>query len=152
FSTGFPFIPTSQVGNPANALLNHEFVIVNSNPTFLPGGTWGQSEFGGQWFLNAFDGVGRVTGIEQHQDLPDLTAQRQNGGTEPVFPSSADILLEQALHRPESNDVDVYKFAVSDTSGGLFRAETVAERLPNSTPDNPNLLNTVLTLYRETVD
>ena len=59
---------------------------------------------------------------------------------------------EQALHRPESNDIDVYKFAVSDASGGLFRAETIAERLPNSTPGAPNLLNTVLTLYKETLD
>src|SRR5205085_4808701 len=59
---------------------------------------------------------------------------------------------EQALHRPESNDIDVYKFAVSDVSGGLFRAETIAERMSNSTSDSPNLLNTVLTLYKETTD
>ena len=44
---------------------------------------------------------------------------------------------------PKSRDIDLYQFVV--TEAGLFRAETIAERLPTS-----SLLNTVLTLYQET--
>jgi hypothetical protein len=142
---GFPVIPTLQLGNAKNTLLTHAFVVMNAN--FV----WGNSEFGGNWFVNAIQGITSATGITQHRDLPDLTPQNPNSPTERVFPTDADVVLEQALHRPESNDIDLYKFKVDDASGGLFRAETIAERMPTSTPDNPNLLNTVLTLYKETI-
>ncbi|GIW92549.1 MAG: hypothetical protein KatS3mg110_0590 [Pirellulaceae bacterium] len=49
------------------------------------------------------------------------------------------------LYRPESKDIDLYKFEV--TQRGLFTAETIAERLPDDSH-----LDTVLTLYRETVN
>src|SRR4029453_6583779 len=55
-----------------------------------------------------------------------------------------DILHIQADHRPESRDIDLYQFQV--TEAGVLRAETIAERLGSAF----NQLNTVLTLYKET--
>jgi hypothetical protein len=146
---GFPSIPANQQNNPLNSLLRHEFTVISSSSSF----NWGSSEFGGQWFINALNVFGRAIGMGYHDELPDLTPYNQSATsnlTEHIFPSSADVLFEQALHRPESNDIDLYKFTV--TEPGLYRAETIAERLAGSTAASPNLLNTVLTLYQETTD
>ena len=61
---------------------------------------------------------------------------------EEVFPGDADIIHGQYLYRPESNDIDLYRFELTET--GLFTAETIAERQPDS-----STLDTVLTMYRE---
>ena len=64
------------------------------------------------------------------------------GGTEGVYPGDVDIVHGQYMYHPDSNDIDLYKFEVQ--SDGLFNAETIAERMTNS-----SLLDTVLTLYQE---
>ncbi|QEG01722.1 hypothetical protein Mal15_58010 [Stieleria maiorica] len=60
---------------------------------------------------------------------------------EPEFLSQSDITIGQALHRPESNDVDFYSFTATET--GQISIETIAERL-----DGSSLLDTHLKLYR----
>lgn len=75
-----------------------------------------------------------------------MPSQAANAATaEPVFPGDADIVYGQTVHRTENRDIDLYQFTV--TEPGLFRSETIAERLPNA-----SLLNTVLTLYQESSD
>lgn len=115
---------------------------------------WGTSQYGGEFFQTAMHETGHLLGLGDNVEAAALTimgggetpAQAANVATaEPVFPGDADIVYGDTVHRPESRDIDLYKFTVSDATGGLFRAETVAERLANS-----SLLNTVLTLYKET--
>ena len=61
--------------------------------------------------------------------------------TERIYPGEATTILGQHLYRPESSDFDLYRFQLSD--GGTFSAETIAERLADS-----SLLDTALTLYK----
>jgi len=70
---------------------------------------------------------------------------------EPIFPGNADILHGQFIHRPDSNDIDLYRFTIDlgdqqldERKTGLFTAESFAERLANSSE-----LDTVLSLFRE---
>ncbi|QDS90768.1 Dockerin type I repeat protein [Rosistilla ulvae] len=61
---------------------------------------------------------------------------------EPAIPGDVDNVLGQHLYRPESRDVDVYKFLVDQA--GVFTAETFAERLDGSA----SLLDSYLSIYR----
>ncbi len=66
---------------------------------------------------------------------------------EPVFPGNQDILHAQYIHRPDSTDVDLYRFEVDfggDDRVGVFVAETYGQRLANSSE-----LDTYLQLYRQ---
>ncbi|MEM6981210.1 MAG: peptidase, partial [Planctomycetota bacterium] len=73
--------------------------------------------------------------------------------SEADFLSQSDITIGQALHRPESSDVDFYQFSIADTAGddgdllGRVTIETYAQRL-----DNVSLLDTLLQLYRVDTD
>jgi hypothetical protein len=67
---------------------------------------------------------------------------------EPVFPGNYDTLHGQYIHRPDSNDIDLFRFVVDLDDAdrlGTLRAETFAERLPDSSS-----LDTTLTLFQET--
>ncbi|QDV71228.1 Dockerin type I repeat protein [Rosistilla carotiformis] len=61
---------------------------------------------------------------------------------EPVLPGDIDNVLGQHLYRPESRDIDVYRFEVAEA--GVFTAETFAERLNGSA----SLLDSYLSVYR----
>lgn len=61
---------------------------------------------------------------------------------EPALPGDVDNVLGQHLYRPESRDIDVYKFQVAES--GVFTAETFAERLNGSA----SLLDSYLSVYR----
>ncbi len=107
-------------------------------------------EFGNNWFGEALRQVGSQLGLGDTPDLPQGTIMGADQDlinidplAEPVFPGDHDIVHGQYLHRPESNDIDLYQFAVAND--GLFTAETFAERSTNS-----SLLDTVLRLYRQT--
>ncbi|MGB7347354.1 MAG: peptidase, partial [Pirellulaceae bacterium] len=86
-------------------------------------------------FAPGFLDVGNTASIDVISDL------------EPVFPNTIDILHGQYVHRPDSVDVDLYRFEVDLNDAdkvGTLTAETFAERLPDS-----SLLDTSLTLFQE---
>lgn len=113
------------------------------------------------WFQTAASGIGQILGGGFSNDLPALQLQNdiEDSPTntspglvvpnvtvpEPVFPGDADIVHGQYLYRPDSRDIDMYEFTLA--ASGTFTAETMAERLNNSSQ-----LNTVLRLYREVQD
>ncbi|MDP7016121.1 MAG: pre-peptidase C-terminal domain-containing protein [Pirellulaceae bacterium] len=108
----------------------------------------GDDEQGGSWFQTALHEIGHLLGLGHSYELPPGTVQGDEPSlsfghvNEPVFPGDHDIVHGQFLHRPESKDIDLYRFEVTET--GLFSAETFAER-----EVDPSLLNTNLALFRE---
>lgn len=110
--------------------------------------TWDDS-FAGSWFSTAMHEIGHLLGLGDAYDLPALTVMAgfegptvQTTTAEPDFPGDADIIHGQALYRPESRDIDLYRFVLPKK--GQFTAETVAERMNDS-----SLLDTVVRLYKE---
>jgi len=107
-------------------------------------------EYGGEFFQTAMHEIGYLLGLGDSTELAPITvmarsAQPITDRAEPVFPGDHDILHGRFLYRPESKDIDLYKFEV--TQRGLFTAETIAERLPDDSH-----LDTLLTLWRETAN
>jgi len=104
--------------------------------------------FGGNWFTVAMHETGHLLGLGHTYDLPPGTIMGsfEDGNfdleAEPVFPGDHDIVHARHLYRPESIDLDIYRFELDDT--GLFTAETIAERSPQASQ-----LDTTLWLYRE---
>ena len=107
--------------------------------------TWDDA-YGENWFENAMEGVGSVLGLGRANDLPNITILDNSGSNrEMTFPGDQDIVHGKHLFRPESNDIDLYRFDV--TADGRMTAEIIAERMTDTSP-----LDTVLTLYREAED
>ncbi len=104
-------------------------------------------QFGGEFFRGAMFVVGQLLGYGYADDLPQPVTQSTSfiftPGTdnEPAFPSVADIVNGQYLYRPDSTDIDLYRFTVN--APGKLSVETLAERL-----GSPSLLDTALRLYR----
>ncbi len=104
-------------------------------------------QFGGEFFRGSMFVVGQLLGYGYADDLPQPVTQSTDfifqPGTdnEPAYPSVADIVHGQHLYRPDSTDIDLYKFTLS--SAGTVSIETIAERL-----GNPSLLDSALRLYR----
>jgi len=152
--------------------------IVRVDPTYANGmiildsaRQW-NSDYGADWFQRVMVGLGAMLGLQRANDLPvtnlmafdssDPFAGFSGGGgtptslfgslpPEPVFPGNADIIHGQFIHRPDSNDIDLYRFTIDlndqqrdEKKKGLLTAESFAERLPNSSE-----LDTVLSLFRE---
>lgn len=104
--------------------------------------------YGGNWFREAMKEIGRAIGLEYSYDMPLGTIMGSNPNglstnspVEQVYPGDQDIVNLQRLYRPDSIDIDLYKFKL--LQAGTFTAETIAERL------NTSLLNTNLNLYKE---
>ena len=99
-------------------------------------------------------GIGYMLGLGITADLPPSTLMSLDpglilGNAEPILPGDNDVLHGQLLHRPDSNDIDLYRFVVdfgpnSPGKNGLFTAEMFAERSASS-----SLLDTTLRLYRQ---
>ena len=157
FYAGVRFVETDNLG----------FTIVTGDPRALdptvptgPGGVigiagggvaimdaaedWGISELGGQWFQTAMHEIGHLLGLGHDDELPPLTIMSgiaQFGlNAEPVFPGDHDITHIQHVFRPESKDIDVYRFEA--TTAGRLSLETIAERLADS-----SLLDSVISIF-----
>ncbi|MFO0869761.1 MAG: GEVED domain-containing protein [Pirellulales bacterium] len=157
-----PFIPTG-VGYPysiSGATAVGQAVVLEAIES------WDDS-YGGTWFQRAMHEIGSVLGLGDTYDLPPGTIMGQDGlppvntplsnvnssqdfntqnlafdnTTEPVFPGPADVVHLQRQYRPESKDIDLYQFTLSEA--GVFSAETIAERRFNSSQ-----LNSALRLYQ----
>ncbi len=108
-------------------------------------------QFGGEFFRGAMFVVGQLLGYGYADDLPQPVTQSTSfifaPGTdnEPAFPSVADIVHGQYLYRPDSTDIDLYRFTLN--TRGRLSVETIAERL-----GDPSLLNSALRLYRMSGD
>ncbi len=104
-------------------------------------------QFGDEFFRGSMFVVGQLLGYGYADDLPQPVTQSTSfiftPGTdnEPAFPSVADIVHGQYLYRPDSTDIDLYRFTVN--ARGTLSIETLAERL-----SDPSLLDTALRLYR----
>ncbi len=132
-----PMSPTGRGG--VYALSNSSLAVIDNAEN------WGDSEFGGNWFQVAMHEVGKMLGLGNAYDLPPFTLMGTEGEGNPtpaegVFPGGADIIHGQFLYRPESRDVDTFRFDV--TTAGRFSAEIVAERRHDS-----SLLDSVITLF-----
>lgn len=113
---------------------------------------WGDSEYNGTWFNTAMHEIGHLIGLGHAYDLPGYTIMGNRGtvengyyvaSAESMYPGIVDIIHGQYIHRPDSIDVDMYKFTLE--TSGTFSAEIIAERLEDS-----SLLDSVVTIY--TVD
>lgn len=103
---------------------------------------WGNSEPGGAYFRAVMQGIGQLMGMGHAFDLPATTIMGDTELTTPdaMFPGEQDIVHGRNTHRPESTDIDVYRFSLDQA--GIFSAEVAAERLRNS-----SLLDSVLWVY-----
>ena len=81
-------------------------------------------------------------------DLPANTimdSDPSQGTSEGIYPGLEDIVDALRMYRPDSKEIHLYQFTVA--SPGTFSAETIAQRMYQS-----SLLNTTLTLFQQTTD
>lgn len=106
---------------------------------------WGD-RFGESWFQTAMHEIGHLLGQGHTYDLAPLTIQGDDPslglGPEGIYPGDHDITHLQYLYRPESRDIDVYRFDVAEA--GRYTAEIIAERA-----NTYSYLDSLLTVYRE---
>jgi len=145
----------------AGGNIDNGLVILNAAYTWYDG--YGQEDSVAgtlSWFQTAANGISLLLGGNFSNDLPALQFQQdlEDSPTntspglvvpnvtvpEPVFPGDGDIVHGQYLYRPDSRDIDVYEFTLTDS--GSFTVETMAERLNNS-----SALDTVLRLYQQVI-
>ena len=108
------------------------------------------------WFQVAMHEIGHLLGLGHTNELPEITVLNDEpllgfpfeplpNTIEPDFPGDHDIAHGRYLYKPESNDVDLYRFTVDEA--GAFSAEVLAERQPDA-----SLLDSRLALYQVTDD
>jgi hypothetical protein len=153
-------LPTFNAAVRIDPTFNDSLLVFDNTVAF-------ETAYGENFFRRTMGGIGLMIGLEQAPGLPPQTIMAAapvfleptiptgapgvgidfTGGLEPVFPGNYDILHGQHLYRPDSNDVDLYRFEVNlgdEDQIGTLTAETFAERLPDS-----SLLDTSITLFQE---
>jgi hypothetical protein len=102
--------------------------------------------FGTELFRSFMRGIGVLLGLGNADELPQQTVQNNSPVTDPnverVFPGNHDIVHGQFILRPESKDIDLYRFTLP-SQGGQLQLEIAAERQSDS-----SLLDASLALYR----
>lgn len=103
-----------------------------------------QNQFGTQLFAAFMRGIGVLLGLGNADELPPFTVQSNLISLTPeaVFPGNADVIHGQFALRPESKDIDLYRFSIP-SGGGRLNLQVSAERQPDS-----SLLDASLRLYR----
>lgn len=107
---------------------------------------------GADWFETAMHEIGHLLGQGHTYDLPVSTIQGSNpgatqGNVEPTFPGVQDVIHGQYQYRPDSVDIDLYRFTVAPGQSGVFTTEVIAERLADS-----SRLDSAIRLFRENPD
>src|SRR6056297_2666708 len=108
-------------------------------------------QFGGPFFRGSMLAVGQILGLGFADGLPGSVTQSADAifnpgnSSEQAFPSAVDIVNGQFLYRPESTDIDLYRFELP--IGGKVSVQTIAERMPEA-----SLLDTALRLYKQLPD
>lgn len=152
--------PPGPLDPPANPFQPKPMVVMDAAENW-------DDKAGGDFFQTAMRYVGQILGLANTFDLPGpsvmghdpemLFSQRPNpllvqpigegiyaAGTFrdelPIDPIT--VIHGQHLYRPDSIDIDMYRFQVS--SAGRFSVETIAERLTDS-----SALDTLVSVYRE---
>ncbi|MEQ1825450.1 MAG: pre-peptidase C-terminal domain-containing protein [Pirellula sp.] len=104
------------------------------------------NQFGTELFRSFMRGIGVLLGLGNADELPQATVQNNAPITDPnveqIFPGVADIIHGQFVLRPESKDIDLYRFAIP-ARGGRLQLQIAAERQSDS-----SLLDASLKLYR----
>ena len=140
-----------------NASVRIDPAFASSAMVFDRSTTFG-TDYGEDLTRKAVGGIGLLLGLEQASELSPSTIMSFNAGflnaninsltdNEPVFPGNIDVLHGQYVHRPDSVDIDLYRFQVDlddPNQRGTLTAESFAERLSDS-----SLLDTSLTLFEE---
>lgn len=108
------------------------------------------NEYGGAFQRAAMQAVGRLLGLGLADEVQGFTVMAFDGpfvpgvGNDIVLPGDVDIVHGRYLYRPDSKDIDLYRFSVP--VAGRISIEAFAERMSEA-----SLLDSAIRLYRQNV-